>query len=98
MSNRKYTDQSLKTIIQEMLRNSNMEKRYSELEVKRCYMEVVGEIIAKKTIEVKVRNKTLIIRLDSGPLKEELAHQKRKIVDLVNEKMEAVVIEELEVW
>ncbi len=98
MSNRKYTDQSLKTIIQELLKNSNMDRRYSELEVARCYKEVVGELIAKKTIEVKVRNKTLVIRLDSGPLKEELAHQKRKIVGLVNEKMGAAVIEDLEVW
>lgn len=81
-----------------MLKNSNMDRRYSELEVARCYQEVVGELIAKKTIDIKVRNKTLVIRLDSGPLKEELAHQKRKIVGLVNEKMGAAVIEDLEVW
>jgi predicted nucleic acid-binding Zn ribbon protein len=98
MSLRKYTNQSLKTIIDEMLKNSHMDRRYSELEVARCYNEVVGEVIARKTVEIKVRNKTLVVKLDSGPLKEELAHMKRKIIGLVNEKMGSAVLEEMEVW
>jgi predicted nucleic acid-binding Zn ribbon protein len=98
MASRKYTDQSLKVLINEMLKNSGMDKKYSELEVAKCYREVVGELIAKKTLDVRMRNKTLIIKLDSGPLKEELAHSKRRIVGLVNERMGAVVVEEVEIW
>ena len=98
MSQRKYTDQSLKHLIQEMLRNSNMEQRYTELEVVRSYQEVVGEVIARKTREVRLRNKTLIIKPDIGPLKEELMHLKTRIAGLVNERMGKVVIEEVEIW
>lgn len=98
MASRKYTDQTLKSLINEMLKNSGMDKKYSELEVAKVYREVVGDLIARKTLDVRMRNKTLIIKLDSGPLKEELAHSKRRIVGLVNEKMGAVVVEEVEIW
>ncbi|MFN0032299.1 MAG: DUF721 domain-containing protein, partial [Flavobacteriales bacterium] len=98
MSDRKYTDQSLKHLIGEMLRNSNMEQRYTEMEIIRCYNEVVGEVIARKTKEVRLRGKKLIIKPDSGPLKEELMHMKRKIVGLVNERIGRVVVEEVEIW
>lgn len=97
MSNRKYTDQSLKLIIQEMLKNNGLDRKYTELEIAKCYREVVGEIISRKTMDVKVRNKTLIVQLDSGPLREELSLAKRKIIGLVNERMGVAVIEEMEI-
>jgi predicted nucleic acid-binding Zn ribbon protein len=98
MSERKYTDQSLKTIIQEMLRRSGMEKKFNEIEVSKIYHEVVGDLISRRTRDVKMRDKTLIIRVDSGPLKEELSYSKGKIAGLINEKLGVQYIDEVEVW
>jgi predicted nucleic acid-binding Zn ribbon protein len=98
MSSRKYTDQPLRTIIGELLKNSGLEKRYNELEVAAAYRSVIGEVIWKKTRDVRVHGKTLVLKMDSGSLKQELSFQKSKIVSLVNEKLGAAWIENLEVW
>ena len=98
MSDRKYTDNSLKSIIQEMLRKSGMDKKYTELEIVSCYHKVMGQLISSKTHYVKVRDKTLILKLDSGVLKEELSYNKTRIAQLINEKMGGPVIESVEIW
>ncbi len=98
MSSRKYTDQPLKTIIGEMLRTSGLEKRYNELEVVAAYREAVGEVIWKKTREARVYGKSLVLKMDSGPLKQELSYQKSKIIAVINETLGAPWVEAIEVW
>lgn len=98
MSLRKYTDADLKSVITEILRRNGLEDRYQELEVLRCYREVVGEVIWKKTRESKLHGKTLVLKMDSGPLKQELSYQKTKIADGINDLMGHTVVEKVDVW
>jgi hypothetical protein len=98
MSTRKYTDTDLKSVIAEILRRNGLEDRYHEMEVVRCYREVVGEIIWKKTRECKLHGKILVLKMDSGPLKQELSYQKTKILDSINVLLEIIAVEKLEVW
>jgi predicted nucleic acid-binding Zn ribbon protein len=98
MSSRKYTDQSLKTVISELLKNSGLDKKFNEMEVIRCYKEVVGEVVARKTREIYLKEKTLVIKLDSGALKQELSYQKTRIIGLINERLGNPFIEQLDVW
>ncbi|MFN5619910.1 MAG: DUF721 domain-containing protein [Flavobacteriales bacterium] len=98
MSLRKYTDTDLKTVITEILRRNGLEDRYQELEVLRCYREVVGEVIWKKTRESKLHGTTLVLKMDSGPLKQELSYQKTKIADGINDLMGQTAIEKVDVW
>ena len=96
--NRKYTDNPLKDIITDILRRNGWEHRYLEMEVLRCYREVVGEVIWKKTRESRLNGKTLILRMDSGPLKQELSYQKTKLMDGINELLGGNEVEKIEVW
>jgi predicted nucleic acid-binding Zn ribbon protein len=98
MSSRKYTDNPLKDLISDILRRNGWEQRYQEMEVLRCYREVVGEVIWKKTRESRLHGKTLVLKMDSGPLKQELAYQKTKLMDSINEIMGGNAVEKLEVW
>lgn len=98
MLNRTYTDNPLKEIIADILRRNGWEQRYREMEVLRCYREVVGEVIWKKTRESKLHGKTLVLKIDSGPLKQELSYQKTKILDAINDLMETPAVEKVEVW
>ncbi|MFY8136696.1 MAG: DUF721 domain-containing protein [Flavobacteriales bacterium] len=98
MSSRKYNDLPIKAIIQQMLDNAGMSKKYNELEIIKCYHEVMGSMISKRTREVKLRDRTLVLKMDSGVLKEELNHNKRQIIQMINDKMGAPIIEEVEVW
>jgi hypothetical protein len=98
MSERKFSDSSIKTLIMEMLKRSGMDRRYSELEIQRAFSDVMGAPIAKHVLSMRVRERTLVVRLDSGPLKEELSHSKSRIVQLINEHMGMAVIDQLEIW
>ena len=98
MSNRKYTDNPLKELISDVLRRNGWEHRYQEMEVLRCYREVVGEVIWKKTRESRLHGKTLVLKMDSGPLKQELSYQKTKLIDAINQLLGDESIEKVEVW
>ncbi len=98
MSNRKYTDNPLKSLIEDILRRNGWEHRYQEMEVLRCYREAVGEVIWKRTRDSRLQGKTLVLRMDSGPLKQELSYQKTKLLDAINEMMGAEALEKVEVW
>jgi predicted nucleic acid-binding Zn ribbon protein len=98
MSNRKYTDNPLKSLISDILRRNGWDHRYQEMEVLRCYRDVVGEVIWKKTRESRLQGKTLVLRMDSGPLKQELSYQKTKLMDAINEMMGGESLEKIEVW
>jgi len=98
MSSRKYTDQSLKALIGEMLKNTGMEKKFNELEVIACYKKAVGDVISKKTREIYLKERTLVLKMDSGALKQELHFEKKKIIALINEQLQAPFLEDLQVW
>lgn len=98
MSNRTYTDNPLKNLIADILRRNGWEDRYQEMEVLRCYREVVGEVIWKKTRECRLHGKTLVLKMDSGPLKQELTYQKTKLLDAINDLLGNDFVEKLEVW
>jgi threonine dehydrogenase-like Zn-dependent dehydrogenase len=61
-------------------------------------MEVVGEVIWKRTRDSRLQGKTLVLRMDSGPLKQELSYQKTKLLDAINEMMGGESLEKIEVW
>jgi predicted nucleic acid-binding Zn ribbon protein len=98
MSNRKYTDNPLKSLIADILRRNGWQDRYQEMEVLRCYREVVGEVIWKKTRESRLHGKTLVLKMDSGPLKQELYYQKTKLLEAINAMLENEAVEKVEVW
>ena len=98
MSNRTHTDNPLKELISDILRRNGWDHRYQEMEVLRCYRDVVGEVIWKKTRESRLQGKTLVLRIDSGPLKQELSYQKTKLMDAINEMMGGESLEKIEVW
>lgn len=98
MSSRKHSDQPLKAIINEWLNSGGLRKKYNELEVFQAYKELMGPVIARHTTDLKLREKTLILKLDSGALKEELSYSKQKIAQLINEKFGFTVVDHVEVW
>ena len=68
------------------------------MEVFKCYRDVVGELVSKKTREIYLRDKTLVLKMDSGVLKEELSMQKTRIIGLINEQLGNPFLEKLDIW
>jgi hypothetical protein len=98
MASRKNNDLPLKDVIRIMLERSGMDKKYNELEIIDVYHKVVGNVISKRTVDVKLRDRTLILKIDTGVVKAELSLSKTKLKDLINESFGAIVVEEIEIW
>jgi len=98
MASRKNNDLPLKDVIRIMLERSGMDKKYNELEIIDVYHKVVGNVISKRTIDVKIRDRTLILKIDTGVVKAELSLSKTKLKDLINESFGTIVVEEIEIW
>jgi len=68
----------------------NQEKikpKFHQTAISEIWAELMGDLIAKYTSSIKVQNNKLILHITSGPLKQELAYNKDKLIALVNEKM-----------
>ena len=98
MASRKNNDLPLKDVIRIMLERSGMDKKYNELEIIDVYHKVVGNVISKRTVDVKLRDRTLILKIDTGVVKAELSLSKTKLKDLINESFGTIVVEEIEIW
>lgn len=94
---RHYTEQSLKEVIAEMLKAGGMERRYNQLEIEKCFRDVVGAFISKHINEVRVFEKKILLRCNSGPLRQELSYSKSQLIKLLNDRLGAEAITEIEV-
>lgn len=89
--------QNISEVIKDMLRVYGLESKFEEVEVRQAWADIMGVAIANKTRYLRVRNRTLLIQMDSGVLKEEFSYAKERIVTLINEKVGRPVIDQVEV-
>jgi len=82
---REANGQSLKEVIDRLLKVYKLESKLGEHEVVHRWNEIVGTTISKHTKEIYIRNKVLHIRLDSSVVREELHYGKSKLIVLINE-------------
>lgn len=67
-----------------MIQEYGLEEKLVEVDAIEAWEQLVGPSISKHTRHVYVKNKTLIIKLDSAPLKQELSYKKSTIVEKIN--------------
>lgn len=91
-------EKPLKGILKDFLKIYGLEDKMQEVRIKNAWAEIMGEYVAKKTMGIKVKDRKLIIQLESGVLKEEFSYSKSRIVELINESMEARVIDDVEIY
>lgn len=89
---RKKNDMSLGEVIDHYLRNHKMYGRFKEQEAVAAWPAVMGETIARHTMDISIRKGILYIKLDSAVLRKELEMGKDKIVRMLNEKVDEQVI------
>jgi predicted nucleic acid-binding Zn ribbon protein len=63
-----------------------LDGKLNEMNVLEAWPEMMGIAVANRTVDLKIRNKTLYITMDSSVMRDELAHGKTIILHRVNEK------------
>jgi non-canonical (house-cleaning) NTP pyrophosphatase len=98
MMSRSGDEKPLKGVLRDFLKIYGLEDKMREMRIKNAWEEIMGEYVARKTQGIQVKDRKLVIRLESGVLKEEFSYSKTKIVQLINQSLEANVIDEVEIY
>jgi hypothetical protein len=92
-SKRKNKTESLKELVDKVLRINRMHSKLDEVEVVLAWKEVFGEVVNKRTRRLILQQDgTLLVTLDSGPLKEEFNHEKEKVAMMLNSHLNRDVV------
>lgn len=76
----------LKELIDKLMKAYQLDGKLNEMTVLEAWPEMMGIAVANRTVDLKIRNKTLYITMDSSVMRDELAHGKTIILHRVNEK------------
>lgn len=76
----------LKEVIDKLLKAYRLDGKMKEMDVLAAWPEMMGIAVSNRTSEIYIRNKTLILRMDSAVMRDELKHGKEVIIQRINEK------------
>jgi hypothetical protein len=88
-------EQSIKEAIGDMLKEYNLEDKLNRTKVAESWEKVMGLAVAHRTQDIYVGKRTLYIKLNSAPLREDLLYHKDKIIQSLNEEVGSEVINDI---
>ncbi len=92
---RKTNTQALGEAIKEVMRLNGVDEKIDEYKLIRSWEKTVGPLISKHTVEIYISGKTLFVKVDSSPLKQELLYSRTKLMEDLNQQVGKTVIEEI---
>ncbi|MCX6306950.1 MAG: DUF721 domain-containing protein [Bacteroidetes bacterium] len=92
---RRSNEKPLKAAIEEFLDTFHLRDKLNQAKVIQAWERVVGEMIARNTSQIHIRNKVLYVKVNSAALRNELMFARNKIMLALNKEAGATVIEEI---
>ena len=87
--------EDLTSVLQRFLRESGLESPLNQHRLVEIWPEVVGELVSKATDKIFISNQTLVVRITSPVLKNEIKMQSAALVRELNRRVGANVIVDL---
>ncbi len=95
MAKRNKENMSIADVLKGFIKENNLDKGLNKIDTKNAWYAVMGKSIEAYTDSVELKNQTLVVRLSSSPLREELSYGKSKIIVNMNEYLRQEIIKEL---
>lgn len=95
MAKRENESLSIKDLMGSFIKENNLSKGMQKMEIEEAWVKLMGQGVASYTDAVQLQNKTLVVKLTSSVLREELSYGKEKIVRMINEEMGAELVKKL---
>lgn len=86
---------SLGDAIKAYLRSNKMESKFTEAALINSWQQVVGPMIAKHTVQLRVYRRKLYVELDNAALRNELTYAREKIKTALNREAGGSIIDEV---
>lgn len=85
----------MKEAIEAFLQSYRLKDKYNETYLIAYWEKLMGSSIANHTQRIYVNNKTLYLKLDSAPLRQELFMAQSKIIEIINNEVEKGIVEKI---
>ena len=95
MAKRENESLSIKDLMGSFIKENNLSKGMQKMEIEEAWVKLMGQGVASYTDAVQLQNKTLVVKLTSSVLREELSYGKEKIVRMINEEMGGELVKKL---
>ena len=95
MGKRENTYHSLKDLMKVVIKENNLTKGIQQMDIREAWSRLMGNGVASYTESVKLEKKTLIVKLKSSVLREELSYGKEKIIQMINEEMDDELVNKI---
>lgn len=89
------SDRPIGEVLKELIETYRLEGKLNELKIIHSWEKVVGDMIARHTIDLYIRNGKLFVKVDSPALKNELTYSTSMIIENLNNEAGSKVIEEI---
>jgi predicted nucleic acid-binding Zn ribbon protein len=86
---------SLGDAIRTILNKYRLEQKFNEAGLINSWGQVVGDMIARHTVQLHVYRRTLFVEVDSASLRNELTYAREKIKTALNKKAGSDIIDEI---
>jgi predicted nucleic acid-binding Zn ribbon protein len=88
-------ERNIKDVINSMYDKYRMTQKITEMKLVSAWADISGPLISKHTTEIKLVNKTLYLKFDSAPLKNEMMYRRTSIIEAVNRELGPGVVEKI---
>ena len=78
---------SFRTAFKGFLKEENLEHTFKQKQVIADWGKIMGKTIASRTTKLFFSQKTLIVKLSSAPLKNEMQNSKAQILELIEKEI-----------
>src|SRR5690606_25199923 len=95
LARKKSNEQSLKQAVDLMVDAFGMREKMDELDITSAWDNVVGGMVARHTVSVRLRRGRLVVRVDSAPLRQELGFMREALKEILNKRAGRPVVEEI---
>lgn len=95
MAKRQNEFHSIEDLMKDVIKDNNLTKGMRQISVNEAWAKLMGNGVVSYTHAIELQNKTLIVRLKSAVLREELSYGKEKIVKMMNEELGGEFISKL---
>lgn len=92
---RKTNDKTIKEAIEQMMNVYKIKHKYEETGIVEAWPDLVGKSVANRTKELFIKDKKLFLRIESSVIKNELQLMRAQIIDKINDRAKAILVEEI---
>jgi hypothetical protein len=87
MAKRENESMKIEDLMKVMIKQNNLTKGMRQMDIREAWEKLMGNGVMSYTESVQLQNKTLVVKLKSSVLREELSYGKDKIIEMINQEM-----------